>query len=116
MNWFIPRPVRRLTVKQTERMMDEFSRKRKDEAAMKALFYEDGAAPEGDVNFYACDAWKEKVAKDLGVKWHLVGLKHFSEWDEKGFKKAKKGEYQDFDEAERDRLMRLLEGASLRKD
>ena len=73
--------MRRLTVKQNERIIDEFNRKRKDEAAMRTLFYDDGAAPEGDVDFYACNAWKEKVAKDLGVKWHLVGLGHFIEWD-----------------------------------
>jgi hypothetical protein len=49
------------------------------------------------------------------VPWHRVEVEHFKEWEKKGFKKARRGEYENFSEQESKRMTRLMIGASLRK-
>lgn len=117
MDWFKPHPIRKPTLKQSERMHERFKQKHKDEKEMGRLFYKNGAAPEDSIKRPSCapDAWKEKVGKDLGVLWHEIDLDDFREWDRQGFPKAGKGEYEKFTDDERKHFTDLLTGASLRK-
>jgi hypothetical protein len=55
------------------------------------------------------------VSKDLGIPWHKMGINEFLEWETQGFKKAKKGDYENLSKEEKDRVLRLLSGASLRE-
>jgi hypothetical protein len=56
-----------------------------------------------------------RVSKDLNVPWHKIEVEHFQEWEKRGFKKARKGEYGNPSVEERKRMLRLMSGASLRK-
>jgi len=87
----------------------------KDAKKMAAIFFVKGEAPERPEYCEGTDYWKDRVSKDLNVPWHRIEVEHFEEWQKKGFKKARKGEYETFSEAEENRMMRLMSGASLRK-
>lgn len=45
----------------------------------------------------------------------IINLEHFEDWNQKGFEKAKKGEYPEFSAEEGEKVIDLLERASLRK-
>jgi len=87
---------------------------RQETEAMAAIFFEKGEAPAESQHAYN-GYWKDRVSKDLNVPWHRVGVKEFEEWEKRGFKKARKGEYENPTIEERARMLRLLSGASLRK-
>lgn len=67
----------------------------------------------GDENTIHEEAWDDRVAKDLGLAFHEVGMEEYEEWQKKGFK-AKKEDW-DLSEKERNRLMDLTTGSALRK-
>ncbi len=82
---------------------------------MAEIFYEKGEAPEKPEHHRGTTFWKDRVSKDLGVPFHKITIEHFKEWEQKGFKKARRGEYEEFTAEERKRELRLISGASLRK-
>ena len=59
-------------------------------------------------------ALEDKVAKDLGLHFHEVGIEEFEQWHQKGFRRQK-GELEDPSEEERKKLGRLETGSALRK-
>ena len=67
----------------------------------------------GDDNTIHEQAWDDRVARDLGIAYHEVGMEEYEEWHKKGFK-AKKKEFE-LSEKERKRLMDLMSGSALRK-
>ena len=67
----------------------------------------------GDDNEIREEAWDDRLARDLGIAYHEVGMEEYEEWQKKGFT-AKKEEF-DLSEKERKRLMDLMEGCALRK-
>ncbi len=81
---------------------------------MAEIFFEKGEAPAEPEHSRGHDAWKDRVSKDLNVPWHKITVEHFREWEKRGFKKARRGDYESFSEKERERFTRLLSGASLR--
>jgi len=83
------------------------------EKRMAEIFFEKGEAPGSP--YEEAWSWQDRVSKDLNVPWHKIGVAEFEEWEKRGFKKARKGEYENFSKEEREREMRLLDGASLRK-
>jgi hypothetical protein len=88
------------------------------QAAYKAFFV-DGKGPENDkgADTMIMDQIKDQVSKDLGVPWHQIDLKQMKRWEEKGFEKVKADEWWSRpNEVERNRFMKMLGGASLRKD
>jgi hypothetical protein len=78
-------------------------------------YTEKGEAPEDPRHARGADYWKDRVSKDLNVPWHRIGVEHCELWGKKGFPKARKGDYETFTEEEDARMLRMLEGASLRK-
>lgn len=108
--WMKPKPYNKSAM--VKGMARAVERKQNEEMRMAEIFFERGAVPE---NLEYAHFWKDRVSKDLNVPWHKIGVKEFEEWEKRGFKKAKKGGYQEFGEEDHDRHMRLLEGASLRK-
>ena len=81
-------------------------------------FFEDGAAPRRnahDFSLVTIEALKEKVEKDTGILWHRVGPAEVRQWREKGFPRAKQGQYRDFSPEKKKRLMQLATGAAFRK-
>lgn len=59
-------------------------------------------------------AMDNKVAKDLGIAYHEVGIEEYEEWHKKGFRR-KEGELENLDDEERKRLDKLVPGCALRK-
>ncbi len=61
-------------------------------------------------------AWDDKVARDLGIAYHEVGVEEFEEWKSKGFS-VKEGELEldNIPEEERERITKLATGSALRK-
>ncbi|KUJ23237.1 uncharacterized protein LY89DRAFT_680024 [Mollisia scopiformis] len=91
------------------------NRAQNEQEQMAEIFYEKGEAPKGTEYFQAVGMWKDRVSKDLNVPWHKIGVAHFREWEKKGFKRVRKGEYLIVPIEQRERMTRLLSGASLRK-
>ena len=60
--------------------------------------------------------WDDKVARDLGIAYHLVGMEEYEEWKKRGFS-VKEGELEreNIPEEERERISRLATGSALRK-
>jgi hypothetical protein len=95
-------------------MNRRIEKQKKDEKRMAEIFFEKGEGPENP-DCRAVEHWKDRVSKDLNIPWHKIGVEQFEEWEKKGFKKARKGEYETFSAEEQKRMLRLLSGASLRK-
>jgi hypothetical protein len=99
-------------LKSMDRSIDKASA---DQRRIAEIFFENGEGPADPEHANGANYWKDRVSKDLGVPWHKIGVEHFELWEKRGFKKARKGEYETFTEEERERMMRLMTGASLRK-
>ncbi|KAF5588845.1 adenine nucleotide alpha hydrolases [Fusarium pseudocircinatum] len=81
-------------------------------------FFIDGRGPEGeDGSIQVMDQIKDQVFKDLGVPWHQIDPKQLKKWKDQGFAKVDAAKWWHRpNQVERDRFMKMLEGASLRKD
>ncbi|KAM0426028.1 hypothetical protein ACHAPT_008659 [Fusarium lateritium] len=89
----------------------------KEDEVMVKSFFVDAKAPGGRDCGPFMDFLKDHVSKDLGVPWHQIDSKRVKEWEEKGFEKINADEWwHEPNEEERKRFMKMLEGASLRKD
>jgi hypothetical protein len=82
---------------------------------MAEIFFEKGEGPEDPARAQGAVYWKDRVSKDLNVPWHRIGVEHFQEWERKGIKKARRGEYENFSAAEKERMSKLRECCKLRK-
>ncbi|TVY82924.1 hypothetical protein LSUE1_G002266 [Lachnellula suecica] len=111
--WMKPKPYNKSAM--MNGMDRAVERARTEEKRMAEIFFEKGEAPADLAYSTNAGYWKDRVSKDLNVPWHKVGVPQFEEWEKKGFKKARRGEYENFSEEDRERQMRLLSGASLRK-
>ena len=88
-----------------DRMIAEGKRKHE-------LFF--GTSVGSDIGRFNMEA-ADRVSKDLQIPYHKVGLAEFEEWDRRGFPKPSPDDFASPTQAERERLMRLATGASLRK-
>lgn len=88
---------------------------RQERKRMAEIFFVMGEAPENPDWARGENYWKDRVSKDLNIPWHKIGVKEFEEWEKRGFPKARKGEYENFTEEEKERMMRLMDGCKLRK-
>ncbi|KAI1038102.1 hypothetical protein LB503_012131 [Fusarium chuoi] len=81
-------------------------------------FFVDGKGPEGeDGSIQVMDQIKDQVSKDLGVPWHQIDPKQLKKWEDQGFAKVDADKWWHRpNQVERDRFMKMLGGASLRKD
>lgn len=96
-----PRPLGKLA-------LDRLDQKRKDSDKKAEII---GIV--GDDNKVHEEAWDDRVARDLSIAFHELGVGENQEWQRSGFK-AKKEEF-DSSEKERDRLMDFMGGSALRK-
>ncbi len=58
--------------------------------------------------------WDDRVARDLGIPFHEVGMEEYETWKQRGFK-VEPGEFENPSEEELDRVMQLMFGSALRK-
>jgi hypothetical protein len=58
--------------------------------------------------------WDDRVARDLGIPFHEVGMEEYETWKQRGFK-VEPGEFENPSEEELDRVMQLMIGSALRK-
>lgn len=111
--WMRPKPYNKgAMVRSMDRAVDKSCR---DGRSMAEIFFEKGAVPSEAEYSGAKNHWKDRVSKDLNIPFHKIGVEEFEEWEKKGFKKARKGEYENFSKAEEERITRLISSASLRK-
>ena len=59
-------------------------------------------------------AWDDRVARDLGIAYHEVGIEEYEEWHKRGFHADLK-DFENPSEEEKARLMKLMTGCALRK-
>jgi hypothetical protein len=85
------------------------------ERRMAEILFENGEAPANPKYSNNADYWKDRASKDLGLPWHKIEVRHFEEWEKRGFRKAKSGEYQNFPKEQSHRMITMMSGASLRK-
>ena len=106
MTWFEPGKVVKIDLDKEKQL----------EEKMRLIFFEEGGAPHPDhISPIMVTAWKARVEEDIGVPYHKIGLEEFQEWERRGFAKAKEGQYKEFDEAERNRLLDKSAGSAFRK-
>ncbi|KAF5652077.1 hypothetical protein F25303_3550 [Fusarium sp. NRRL 25303] len=81
-------------------------------------FFIDGKGPDGEEgSIQVMDQSKDQVSKDLGVPWHQIDPKQLKKWEDQGFAKVDADKWwHRLNQVERDRFMKMLGGASLRKD
>ena len=97
-----------------KKAMDHFDKKRREtERKVKILGL---AKSYNNISPFDEFAWDDKVARDLGIAYHLVGMEEYEEWKNKGFS-VKEGELEreNIPEEERERISRLASGSALRK-
>ncbi|KAF5656257.1 adenine nucleotide alpha hydrolase [Fusarium circinatum] len=81
-------------------------------------FFIGGKGPEGEMgSTQVMDQINDQVSKDLGVPWHQIDPKQLKKWEEQGFAKVDADKWWHRpNQVERDRFMKMLGGAYLRKD
>ncbi|KAK0107469.1 hypothetical protein ONS96_003282 [Cadophora gregata f. sp. sojae] len=109
-DWMKPTPYNKSRM--VNGMEKAIAKSKTESEQMAEIFFEKGEAP--------TDSWKVSTAKDywkdrLNVPWHKITADHFRKWEKKGFRKARRGEYENPTEGEKKRMMRLMSGDSLRK-
>lgn len=58
--------------------------------------------------------WDDRVARDLGIAFHEVGIEEYDEWQKRGFH-VDPSEFDDISQEEKDGLSELQSGCALRK-
>ena len=71
--------------------------------------------PKDNVSGLTLSAWKDRVARELGIPYHKVEMKHYEILAERGFV-GKEGEFEaeNISQEERDRLLKLSTGSAFR--
>ncbi|KAF5532179.1 hypothetical protein FMEXI_12576 [Fusarium mexicanum] len=92
--------------------------KRRETKRIYDSFFIDGKGPEGEMgSTQVMDQIKDQVSKDLGVPWHQIDPKQLKKWEDQGFAKVDADKWWHRpNQVERDRFMKMLGRASLRKD
>ncbi|KAI4860412.1 hypothetical protein F4820DRAFT_109162 [Hypoxylon rubiginosum] len=121
-DWMKPRAYNKSSaVKGMSKALERHARERRE---MYEIFFVDGKGPECEPT-YVMDYLRDHVSKDLGIPWHQIGPKQLVEWEKRGFPKQKAEEWwrepneewwREPNEEERTRIVKMMEGASLRKD
>ncbi|KAI6082176.1 hypothetical protein F4821DRAFT_219040 [Hypoxylon rubiginosum] len=112
--WMRPQPYNKNRIlKGVEKAQERHQREKRE---IYDLFFVDGKGPELEPTL-VLDYVKDHVSKDLGVPWHQIGPKQLVEWEKRGFPKQKAEEWWRMpNEEEQKRMLKMLGGASLRKD
>jgi hypothetical protein len=113
--WMKPKPYnKRAMIRGMERSVDKAQ---KDNRQMSEIFFEDGKPPIGVDNHIYEHYMKDHVSKDLGIPIHQIATAHFRDWEQKGFTKPNaKLWWHEPNGEEKNRALKMLCGASLRKD
>ncbi|KAJ4264326.1 hypothetical protein NW762_005522 [Fusarium torreyae] len=97
-------------------MERSLKRSEEERKVMYDIFFVDGKGPD-DMGGFIEDQIKDQVSKDLGVPWHQIDSKQMKKWEERGFEKVKANEWwHRVNDVEKDRFMKMMGGAALRKD
>lgn len=67
-----------------------------------------------DKHYPRKEAWDDRVARDLGIAYHEVGIEEYEEWHKRGFHADPK-DFENPSEEEKARLSKLMTGSALRK-
>ena len=96
-----------------EKAMKKFAQERRD--TMRKVEILGLNKHENNISPFDEFAWCDKVARDLGIAYHLVGMEEFEEWKRRGFS-VREGEVvgESMEEEERERISRLASGSALR--
>lgn len=99
-----PRPLGERAMRRIEEKQKERERKADilgiDKEKRKAVTAETG--------------WDDRIARDLGIPYHEVGIEEYEEWQNRGFH-VDPGEFEYLSQEEKDRMHELEVGCALRK-
>ncbi len=95
----------RPSYKKTMKMMEKDKKERERKAEIMGL-------PE-EKSYIQGIAWDDRVARDLDIAYHEVGIEEYEEWQKRGFH-ANSSDFENLSKEE-ERLMKLTEGSALRK-
>ena len=83
---------------------------------MFRLFFKDWDKEKAD-GLTVKDYVKDQISKDPGIPWHQIGPKEVQLWRDKGFQPVALEEWwREPNDEEKKRRMKMMGGASLRKD
>ena len=96
-----------------KRAMEKIQRHQRDSERKREIFY---GTTDKEVGEGLEWQWDDRVARDLGIGYHEVGMQEYEEWMKKGFKVEDGGkEFKNPSKEENERLMALMTGCALRK-
>lgn len=103
--------------KRIMRAMDRsLERGEMERRGLQEIFFVDGKRPQTscpDMEMYI----KDHISKDLGVPWHQIHVEQAREWEKRGFPKVDPDVWwREPNAVEQKRMLKMLSGASLRKD
>jgi hypothetical protein len=88
-----------------------------EEEQMFELFFQDDPRRSEGMSHMVKDYVKDHVSKDLNIPWHQIRPEHVKSWKEKGSQPVKFADWwKEPTEVEKKRMLKMLSGASLRKD
>jgi hypothetical protein len=88
-----------------------------EEEQMYEFFFEKSPEIPEKIPFGVKDYIKDHVSKDMDIPWHQVKPEQVQQWRDKGFHPVKYEEWwKEPNEEEKKRNMKMMSGASLRKD
>jgi len=95
---------------------DKYMQMLEDDAKEDARKCEIMGTPQMKVSALTGMAWDDRVARELGIPYHKVEMRHFEELHQKGFV-GKQGEFEacNMSDEERERLSTLCQGSAFRK-
>lgn len=112
-NWMQPRAYNKKSI--VNSMDRSLARGASETEQICRIFFTDGKVPEDE--FSMMDYIKDKISKDIGVPFRQIGPKHARQWKEMGFRPVVASEWwRKPNEGEKKRMMKMMMGASLRKD
>ncbi|XXH01282.1 hypothetical protein Hte_007637 [Hypoxylon texense] len=113
-DWMKPRAYNKSSI--VKGMSKALERHAREEREIYDIFFVDGKGPDYEPT-HVMNYLKDHVSKDLGVPWHQIGPKQLVEWEKRGFPKQRAEDWwREPNKIERDRMSKMLGGASLRKD
>ena len=97
---------RRPSYKKLEKMMEKETKEKQRKEEIMGF-------PLDKTNMWEV-AWDDRVARDLGIAYHEVGIEEYEEWHKRGFH-ADRADFEKISEEEKARLMKVMTGSALRK-
>lgn len=96
----------------SDKYLEMLERDERNERRMEQIM---GVTDRDELSGFAETAMTNRVAKDLGIPFHTVGMEEFEEWHRRGFR-AEQREWENVPKWERKRLLKIETKSALGRD